>query len=119
MYGCLDESTPGVLLLSTPLALRRLALFIRQAWSLLSKRSRNLPFILSAPSHRLGGYCILLGLPPIASDDHKNDMGRAFKYTSQRLESEAVTDQLDPCTIELKLDERGRFLDHLEMLLTD
>ena len=117
MYACLDESTPGVRLLSTPLALRRLALFIRHSWSLLSKRSRDLPFILSAPSHHLEGYCLLLGLPPFASDDSKNDMGRAFKYTSDRLDSEAITDQLDPCLIEVKLEERSKFLDHLEMLL--
>ena len=119
MYACLDDSTPGVRLLSTHLVLRRLALFIRHSWSLLSKRSRNLPFILSAPSYHPEGYCILLGLPPIASDDNKNDLGRAFKYTSERLDAEAITDQLDPCVIEVKLEERSKFLDHLELLLSE
>ncbi|XP_061117697.1 cell division control protein 45 homolog [Conger conger] len=121
LYCYLMEGTPDVRLFSRPMALTLLSKHLLKAFvrSTRNKRCRLLPLIMAAPLDVEKGTVILLGIPPESeTSDKKNFFGRAFEKAAESTSSRTLHDRFDMSIIELKTEDRSKFLDALVTLLS-
>uniref|UniRef100_A0A671S9D1 Cell division control protein 45 homolog n=1 Tax=Sinocyclocheilus anshuiensis TaxID=1608454 RepID=A0A671S9D1_9TELE len=121
LYCHLLEGTPDVKLFSKPLALTLLCKYLLKAFvcSTRNKRCKILPLIMAAPLDVEKGTVIVLGIPPESeTSDKKNFFGRAFEKAAESTSSRTLHDHFDTSVIELKMEDRGKFLDALIALLS-
>uniref|UniRef100_A0A673HRW8 Cell division control protein 45 homolog n=1 Tax=Sinocyclocheilus rhinocerous TaxID=307959 RepID=A0A673HRW8_9TELE len=121
LYCHLLEGTPDVKLFSKPLALTLLCKYLLKAFvcSTRNKRCKILPLIMAAPLDVEKGTVIVLGIPPESeTSDKKNFFGRAFEKAAESTSSRTIHDHFDTSVIELKMEDRGKFLDALITLLS-
>lgn len=121
LYCYLMEGTPDVKLFSKPMSLSILSKYLLKAFvrSTKNKRCRLLPLIMAAPMDVEKGTVIVLGIPPEAeSSDKKNFFGRAFEKAAESTSSRTLHDHFDTSIIELKTEDRSKFLDALITLLS-
>ncbi|XP_063050623.1 cell division control protein 45 homolog [Engraulis encrasicolus] len=121
LYCYLMEGTPDVKLFSKPMALTLLCKYLLKAFvsSTRNKRCKVLPLIMAAPLDMEKGTVILLGIPPESdTSDKKNFFGRAFEKAAESTNSRTLHDRFDTSIIELKTEDRGKFLDALITLLS-
>uniref|UniRef100_A0A673M328 CDC45 cell division cycle 45 homolog (S. cerevisiae) n=1 Tax=Sinocyclocheilus rhinocerous TaxID=307959 RepID=A0A673M328_9TELE len=121
LYCHLLEGTPDVKLFSKPLALTLLCKYLLKAFvcSTRNKRCKILPLIMAAPLDVEKGTVIVLGIPPESeTSDKKNFFGRAFEKAAESTSSRTLHDHFDTSVIELKMEDRGKFLDALITLLS-
>uniref|UniRef100_A0A4W4FBD7 CDC45 cell division cycle 45 homolog (S. cerevisiae) n=1 Tax=Electrophorus electricus TaxID=8005 RepID=A0A4W4FBD7_ELEEL len=121
LYCHLLEGTPDVKLFSKPLALSLLCKYLLKAFvcSTRNKRCKVLPLIMAAPRDVDKGTVIVLGIPPESeTSDKKNFFGRAFEKAAESTSSRALHDHFDTSIIELKMEDRSKFLDALITLLS-
>ncbi|XP_051964241.1 cell division control protein 45 homolog [Xyrauchen texanus] len=121
LYCHLMEGTPDVKLFSKPLALTLLCKYLLKAFvcSTRNKRCKILPLIMAAPLDVEKGTVIVLGIPPESdTSDKKNFFGRAFEKAAESTSSRTLHDHFDTSIIELKMEDRGKFLDALITLLS-
>lgn len=65
------------------------------------------------------GTVIILGIPPESeTSDRKNFFGRAFEKAAESTSSRTLHDHFDTSIIELKMEDRSKFLDALVTLLS-
>ncbi|KAJ0019267.1 hypothetical protein NQD34_006836 [Periophthalmus magnuspinnatus] len=121
LYCYLMEGTPDVKLFSKPLALTLLCKYLLKAFvqSTRNKRCRLLPLIMAAPKDIEKGTVIVVGIPPESeTSDKKNFFGRAFEKAAESTSSRTLHDHFDTSIIELKMEDRSKFLDALITLLS-
>ncbi|XP_076005483.1 cell division control protein 45 homolog [Genypterus blacodes] len=121
LYCYLMEGTPDVKLFSKPMALTLLCKYLLKAFvvSTRNKRCKLLPLIMAAPKDVEKGTVIVVGIPPESeTSDKKNFFGRAFEKAAESTSSRALHDHFDTSIIELKTDDRSKFLDALITLLS-
>ncbi|XP_061585459.1 cell division control protein 45 homolog [Cololabis saira] len=121
LYCYLMEGTPDVKLFSKPMALTLLSKYLLKAFihSTRNKRCKLLPLIMAAPKDVEKGTVIVLGIPPESeTSDKKNFFGRAFEKAAESTSSRTLHDQFDTSIIELKAEDRSKFLDALITLLS-
>ncbi|XP_032371866.1 cell division control protein 45 homolog [Etheostoma spectabile] len=121
LYCYLMEGTPDVKLFSKPIALTLLCKYLLKAFvhSTRNKRCKLLPLIMAAPKDVEKGTVIVLGIPPESeTSDKKNFFGRAFEKAAESTSSRTLHDNFDTSIIELKTDDRSKFLDALITLLS-
>ncbi|TRY60533.1 hypothetical protein DNTS_026951 [Danionella cerebrum] len=121
LYCHLMEGTPDVKLFSKPLALTLLSKYLLKAFicSTRNKRCKILPLIIAAPLDLEKGTLIVLGIPPESeTSDKKNFFGRAFEKAAESTSSRTLHDNFDTSVIELKMEDRAKFLDALITLLS-
>ncbi|KAK0145876.1 Cell division control protein 45 [Merluccius polli] len=121
LYCYLMEGTPDVKLFSKPMALTLLCKYLLKAFvcSTRNKRCKLLPLVLAAPLDVAKGTVIVLGIPPDAdTSDKKNFFGRAFEKAAESTSSRTLHDHFDTSIIELKTEDRTKFLDALITLLS-
>lgn len=121
LYCYLVEGTPDVKLLSKPMALTLLCKYLLKAFilSTRNKRCRLLPLIMAAPKDVEKGTVIVVGIPPESeTSDKKNFFGRAFEKASESTSSRTLHDHFNTSIIELKTEDRSKFLDALITLLS-
>uniref|UniRef100_A0A671RNP4 Cell division control protein 45 homolog n=1 Tax=Sinocyclocheilus anshuiensis TaxID=1608454 RepID=A0A671RNP4_9TELE len=121
LYCHLLEGTPDVKLFSKPLALTLLCKYLLKTFvcSTRNKRCKILPLIMAAPLDVEKGTVIVLGIPPESeTSDKKNFFGRAFEKAAESTSSRTLHDHFDTSVIELKMEDRGKFLDALITLLS-
>ncbi|XP_028820896.1 cell division control protein 45 homolog [Denticeps clupeoides] len=121
LYCHLMEGTPDVKLFSKPLALTLLSKYLLKAFicSTRNKRCKILPLIMAVPLDVEKGTLMVLGIPPESdTSDKKNFFGRAFEKAAESTSSRALHDHFDTSIIELKTEDRGKFLDALITLLS-
>ncbi|CAB1446303.1 unnamed protein product [Pleuronectes platessa] len=121
LYCYLMEGTPDVKLFSKPAALTLLCKYLLKAFvhSTRNKRCKLLPLIMAAPKDVEKGTMIVLGIPPESeTSDKKNFFGRAFEKAAESTSSRTLHDHFDTSIIELKTEDRSKFLDSLITLLS-
>ncbi|KAM9810556.1 cell division control protein 45 homolog [Neosynchiropus ocellatus] len=121
LYCYLMEGTPDVKLFSKPMALMLLSKYLLKAFvqSTRNKRCKLLPLIMAAPKDTEKGTMIVVGIPPESgTSDKKNFFGRAFEKAAESTSSRTLHDHFDVSIIELKTEDRGKFLDALITLLS-
>uniref|UniRef100_UPI003AAC4732 cell division control protein 45 homolog isoform X3 n=1 Tax=Centroberyx gerrardi TaxID=166262 RepID=UPI003AAC4732 len=121
LYCYLMEGTPDVKLFSKPMALTLLCKYLLKAFvhSTRNKRCKVLPLIMAAPMDVEKGTVIVLGIPPESeTSDKKNFFGRAFEKAAESTSSRTLHDHFDTSIIELKMEDRSKFLDALITLLS-
>ncbi|XP_068559651.1 cell division control protein 45 homolog [Cebidichthys violaceus] len=121
LYCYLMEGTPDVKLFSKPMALTLLCKYLLKAFvhSTRNKRCKLLPLIMAAPKDVEKGSVIVVGIPPESeTSDKKNFFGRAFEKAAESTSSRTLHDNFDTSIIELKTEDRSKFLDALITLLS-
>ncbi|XP_058492237.1 cell division control protein 45 homolog [Solea solea] len=121
LYCYLMEGTPDVRLFSKPVALTLLCKYLLKAYvqSTRNKRCKLLPLIMAAPKDVEKGTVIVVGIPPESeTSDKKNFFGRAFEKAAESTSSRTLHDHFDTSIIELKTEDRSKFLDALITLLS-
>ncbi|XP_051923176.1 cell division control protein 45 homolog [Hippocampus zosterae] len=121
LYCYLMEGTPDVKLFSKPMALILLSKYLLRAFiqSTRNKRCRLLPLIMAAPKDVEKGTVLVVGIPPESeTSDKKNFFGRAFEKAAESTSSRTLHDHFDTSIIELKTEDRSKFLDALITLLS-
>lgn len=121
LYCYLMEGTPDIKLFSKPLALTLLCKYLLKAFvlSTRNKRCKLLPLIMAAPKDIEKGTVIVVGIPPESeTSDKKNFFGRAFEKAAESTSSRTLHDHFDTSVIELKMEDRSKFLDALITLLS-
>nr|XP_057926804.1 cell division control protein 45 homolog [Doryrhamphus excisus] len=121
LYCYLMEGTPDVKLFSKPMALTLLSKYLLKAFvhSTRNKRCKLLPLIMAAPKDVEKGTILIVGIPPESeTSDKKNFFGRAFEKAAESTSSRTLHDHFDTSIIELKTEDRSKFLDALITLLS-
>lgn len=121
LYCYLMEGTPDVKLFSKPMALTLLCKYLLKAFvcSTRNKRCKILPLVMAVPLDVEKGTVIVLGIPPESdTSDKKNFFGRAFEKAAESTNSRTLHDHFDTSIIELKTEDRSKFLDALITLLS-
>uniref|UniRef100_A0A8C7GWY3 CDC45 cell division cycle 45 homolog (S. cerevisiae) n=1 Tax=Oncorhynchus kisutch TaxID=8019 RepID=A0A8C7GWY3_ONCKI len=122
LYCYLLEGTPDVKLFSKPMALTLLCQYLLKmfVYGILRCSCLSLlPLIIAAPMDVEKRTVIVLGIPPESeTSDKKNFFGRAFEKAAEGTSSRTLHDHFDTSIIELKMEDRTKFLDALITLLS-
>ncbi|XP_060026607.1 cell division control protein 45 homolog isoform X1 [Lagenorhynchus albirostris] len=121
LYCSLMEGTPDVMLFSRPAALSLLSKHLLKSFvcSTKNRRCKLLPLVMAAPLSTEQGTVTMVGIPPETdSSDRKNFFGRAFEKAAEGTNSRTLHNHFDLSVIELKAEDRSKFLDALVSLLS-
>uniref|UniRef100_A0AAA9RYF9 Cell division cycle 45 n=2 Tax=Bos TaxID=9903 RepID=A0AAA9RYF9_BOVIN len=121
LYCALMEGTPDVALFSKPASLSLLSRHLLKSFvcSTKNRRCKLLPLVMAAPLSAEQGTVTMVGIPPETdSSDRKNFFGRAFEKAAEGTNSRALHNHFDLSVIELKAEDRSKFLDALVTLLS-
>ncbi|XP_069789784.1 cell division control protein 45 homolog isoform X5 [Narcine bancroftii] len=121
LYCYLQEGTPDVKLYSKPICMKLLCKHLLKCFvrSTKNKRCKVLPLVMVAPMDLEKGTVIVIGIPPeTESSDKKNFFGKAFEKAAESTSSRTLHDQFDNSIIELKTEDRSKFVDALISLLS-
>nr|XP_058897134.1 cell division control protein 45 homolog isoform X3 [Kogia breviceps] len=121
LYCSLMEGTPDVVLFSRPAALSLLSKHLLKSFvcSTKNRRCKLLPLVMAAPLSVEQGTVTMVGIPPETdSSDRKNFFGRAFEKAAEGTNSRTLHNHFDLSVIELKAEDRSKFLDALVSLLS-
>ncbi|BFZ04616.1 hypothetical protein BsWGS_07655 [Bradybaena similaris] len=120
LYVFVQEGTADSRFFSHPQCLLRLARYTLQAHCSVSrnKRVRSLPLVLGAPLSMETGRSIMVGIPPLDTDDErKNFFGKAFEQAAESTNTVAKFNSFDSHIIEIKTEDRSKFFDALINIL--
>ncbi|XP_016022396.2 cell division control protein 45 homolog [Rousettus aegyptiacus] len=121
LYCSLMEGTPDVMLFSKPASLSLLSRHLLKSFvcSTKNRRCKLLPLVMAAPLNVEQGTVTVVGVPPETdSSDKKNFFGRAFEKAAEGTNSRTLHNYFDLSVIELKAEDRSKFLDGLISLLS-
>ncbi|XP_075390546.1 cell division control protein 45 homolog [Tenrec ecaudatus] len=121
LYCSLMEGTPDVLLFSKPASLSLLSRHLLKSFvcSTKNRRCKLLPLVMTAPLSVEQSTVTVVGIPPETdSSDRKNFFGRAFEKAAESTNSRTLHNHFDLSVIELKAEDRSKFLDALVSLLS-
>ncbi|XP_043215668.1 cell division control protein 45 homolog isoform X3 [Amphibalanus amphitrite] len=119
LYATVSDGEPNSHFFARPHCLTALAHFVLRAHVAgeRSKRSRQLPLILTTPLGRDGGACLVVGVPPLSEQSPRNLFGKAFEKAAQRIRANITPRSFDGSVVEVQVDDRTRFVDALVSLL--
>ncbi|XP_066111103.1 cell division control protein 45 homolog isoform X2 [Saccopteryx bilineata] len=121
LYCSLMEGTPDVVLFSKPASLSLLSRHLLKSfvYSTKNRRCKLLPLVMAAPLNVEQGTVTMVGIPPETDgSDRKNFFGRAFEKAAESTNSRTLHNYFDLSVIELKAEDRSKFLDALVSLLS-
>ncbi|XP_012510408.1 PREDICTED: cell division control protein 45 homolog isoform X1 [Propithecus coquereli] len=121
LYCSLMEGTPDVALFSKPASLSLLSRHLLKSfvYSTKNRRCKLLPLVMAAPLNAEQGTVTMVGIPPETdSSDRKNFFGRAFEKAAESTSSRTLHNHFDLSVMELKAEDRSKFLDALVSLLS-
>ncbi|XP_004414975.1 PREDICTED: cell division control protein 45 homolog isoform X2 [Odobenus rosmarus divergens] len=121
LYCSLMEGTPDIVLFSKPASLSLLSRHLLKSFvfSTKNRRCKLLPLVMAAPLSVEQGTVTVMGIPPETdSSDKKNFFGRAFEKAAEGTNSRTLHNHFDLSVIELKAEDRSKFLDALVSLLS-
>ena len=72
---------------------------------------------VSVPFDPEKGLCLVIGVPPVVDRTRKNLLGKAFEQAARKTNSRYLLDYFDPSVIQLKTEDRTKFLDGLTAIL--
>ncbi|KAK7462004.1 hypothetical protein BaRGS_00038586 [Batillaria attramentaria] len=120
LYVFVQEGNADMKFFCQPQCLIRLARFTLEAHcSCRSKqRAPSLPLVLGAPMAGDQGNMLVIGIPPLDTDDErKNFFGKAFEQAASTTSSRVRQDSFDSFIMEMKTEDRSKFFDALISLL--
>uniref|UniRef100_A0A8C7BWX1 Cell division cycle 45 n=2 Tax=Neovison vison TaxID=452646 RepID=A0A8C7BWX1_NEOVI len=139
LYCSLMEGTPDIALFSKPASLTLLSRHLLKSfvfsghpsppaqltsephsasWTK-NRRCKLLPLVMAAPLSVEQGTVTVVGIPPETDgSDRKNFFGRAFEKAAESTNSRTLHNHFDLSVIELKAEDRSKFLDALVSLLS-
>ncbi|XP_027950580.1 cell division control protein 45 homolog isoform X1 [Eumetopias jubatus] len=136
LYCSLMEGSPDIVLFSKPASLSLLSRHLLKSFvfSTKNRRCKLLPLVMAAPLSVEQGTVTVMGIPPETdSSDRKNFFGRAFEKAAEGTNSRTLHNHFDlsapllhltgcfsfiTSVIELKAEDRSKFLDALVSLLS-
>ncbi|XP_073078629.1 cell division control protein 45 homolog isoform X2 [Manis javanica] len=121
LYCALVEGTPDIMLFSKPASLNLLSRHLLKSFvcSTKNRRCKLLPLVMAAPLSAEQGTVTVVGIPPETdSSDRKNFFGQAFEKAAEGTNSRTLHNRFDFSVIELKAEDRSKFLDALVSLLS-
>lgn len=120
LYVCIQDGTPNCQYLSRPSTLTHLAHFLLAAHVSVSpsKRVKSLPLVIVTPLDTANGLSVVIGVPPVDDTNRKNFMGRAFEQAVTNTGSRYLLDYWDSNIIQIKTEDRTKFLDGLIAIMS-
>jgi len=120
LYTVIQEGTPNAEHLRHPAMLTALAQFTLKAHVSVSssKKTAGLPLVVVAPLDNLTGTCVVIGVPPVSDKTRKNFFGKAFEQAAIKTSCRYLLDYFDSSLIQIKTEDKIKFLDALVSLLT-
>ena len=73
---------------------------------------------VSVPLDSERGLCLVIGVPPVTDRTRKNLLGKAFEQAARKTSARYLLDYFDASVIQLKTEDRTKFLDGLTAILT-
>ena len=119
LHATIHEGSPMHKYFSRPNCLAMLAQHTLRAYNAYtsSKKVSSLPLVISAPLDAQEGTCLVIGVPPINDRSRKNLLGKAFEQALTKTNSRYRLDYFDPSLIQLKIEDRAKFINGLITLL--
>ncbi|KAI8749259.1 cell division control protein 45 isoform X1 [Biomphalaria glabrata] len=120
LYVFVQEGTADSSYFAHPQCSIRLARFALQAHCAVSrnKRAQSLPLVLGAPLRQEEGTSLVVGIPPLDTDDErKNFFGKAFEQAAEATNTTAKFNNFDSYIIEMKSEDKSKFFDALISIL--
>jgi len=120
LYVFMVEGSADSRFFSFPQCLVRLARFTLEAHCAVTrnKRASSLPLILGAPLMNDEGTTLVVGIPPLDTDDErKNFFGKAFEQAAESTGTSAKFNSFESNVIEMKSEDKSKFFDALIGLL--
>ncbi|XP_068086609.1 cell division control protein 45 homolog [Anabrus simplex] len=120
VYVILQEGALDVHYFSHPHCLYLLAQFALGAYvtAARNKKAPSQPLIASAPMDVELGTCLVIGIPPVADESNNNFFGKAFEQAAEKINARMNMDYFDTSIVQLKTEDRTKFLDALTSLLS-
>jgi len=120
LYSIIQEGTPNICYLSRHSTIKILAYFLQQGHisNSRSRKAADLPLILVAPVDENNGLSVVVGIPPFNDKTRKNFFGKAFEQTVKNTQTRFLIDYWDSSLIQIKTEDRSKFLDGLVGLLS-
>uniref|UniRef100_A0A2K5RK40 Cell division cycle 45 n=1 Tax=Cebus imitator TaxID=2715852 RepID=A0A2K5RK40_CEBIM len=133
LYCSLMEGTPDVMLFSRPVSLSLLSKHLLKSFvcSTKNRRCKLLPLVMAAPLSMEHGTVTVMGIPPETDSSDRKKIhcrwpgprhifffGRAFEKAAESTSSRMLHNHFDLSVIELKAEDRSKFLDALVSLLS-
>ncbi|KAG1655059.1 Cell division control protein 45 [Nymphon striatum] len=121
LYAAIPEGTPDSKLFCHPESLEMVARFVLTAHvsTTKNKKSKSLPLVMTTPQNdRSESLLLVVGIPPLSEDSQKNLFGKAFLQAGTKSKCTFIQDFFDSSVVEIRKDDKGKFLDTLSLLLT-
>ena len=120
LYSIIQEGTPNSQYFSRPTTLTFLAQFLLQAHVSCSQSRKvtTLPLVLITPLDIATGLSVVVGVPPVDDKNRKNFLGKAFEQAVLNTGSRYLLDYWDNNIIQIKTEDRTKFLDGLIAIMS-
>ncbi|XP_065224624.1 cell division control protein 45 homolog [Planococcus citri] len=118
LYYVIQEGTLNAKYYSNPDCLWVLANFVLKAYVASSRKSKTarLPLIASAPLEE--GYCLIVGVPPVAETAPRSLFGKAFEQVAEKTGCSVALDYFDSTVMKIQTVDRPKIFDALTVLLS-
>lgn len=120
LYVIIQEGTPMCQYLCRPSTVTHLAQFLLAAHVSCShsRKVASLPLVLVTPLDAANGLSVVVGVPPVDDRNRKNFMGKAFEQAVINTGSRYLLDYWDSNIIQIKTEDRTKFLDGLIAIMS-
>ena len=83
-----------------------------------SRKVTTLPLVLIAPLDIATGLSVVVGIPPVDDKNRKNFLGKAFEQAVVNTGTRYLLDYFDSNIIQIKTEDRTKFLDGLIAIMS-
>jgi len=120
LYSIIQDGTPNCQYLCRTSTLTTLAQFLLQAHVSCSQSRKvtTLPLVLVTPLDPANGLSVVVGVPPVDDKNRKNFLGKAFEQAVLNTGSRYLLDYWDSNIIQIKTEDRTKFLDGLIAIMS-
>jgi len=120
LYSIIQDGTPNCQYFCRPATLTTLAQFLLQAHVSCSQSRKvtTLPLVLVTPLDVANGLSVVVGVPPVNDKSRKNFLGKAFEQAVMNTGSRYLLDYWDSNIIQIKTEDRTKFLDGLIAIMS-
>lgn len=120
LYSIIQEGTPNSQYYCRPATLAYLAHFLLQAHVSCSQSRKvtTLPLVLISPLDMASGLSMVVGVPPVDDKNRKNFLGKAFEQAVINTGTRYLLDYWDSNIIQIKTEDRTKFLDGLIAIMS-
>jgi len=120
LYSIIQDGTPNSQYFCHPSTVTFLAQFLLQAHvsCSTSRKVTSMPLVLVTPLDTEQGLSVVVGIPPTNDKSRKNFLGKAFEQAVEKTSSRYLLDYWDSNIIQIKTEDRTKFLDGLIAIMS-